>query len=424
MKILKLTAVFLLALLLLTGSLVLTALIPRESIRENMLESARFLEDKPLFGTVLDGVEGSRIDRYADSILLGIAWQYDEENPLESVMLSAYYHTDHQNENENLLEAVEEGKEANQQYLRYWHGSIALVRPLLTVFSLEQIYLLGGAVMIGLTVWLLALLWKKKATVPFFGICLGLIMTGAWFVPLSLEYTWTFLLMLTGTILTVNLASGGKWQHMSLLFLLSGVLTGFLDFLTTETLPLLVPLLTAIWIGLREKDTKFIVGQTAKAALAWGLGYGGMWLSKWILAALVLGENVMPYIAEHVTRRLGGDLGMPLPQYLLGALARNIRCLFPLEYGEAGILAALALVIFAAYVGYVYHKKQISWERIRLFALLGAIPYVRYLILHNHAWLHCFFTYRAQLATILAMVMILGELTDWRWCRFGNTRTK
>lgn len=424
MKILKLSAAFLLAVLLLTLSLVLTAMIPRDAIRENMLESAQFLANRPLFGTVLDGVEGSRIDRYADAILLGIAWQYDGEKPLESVMVSSYYHTDYQNENENLLEAVEAGKEANQQYLRYWHGAILLIRPLLTVFSLEQIYLLDGAVMLALTLWLLTLLWKRKATVPFLGISLGLVMTGAWFVPLSLEYTWTFLLMLVMTILAVKLAYGGKWQYMSLLFLLSGVLTGFLDFLTTETLPLLVPLLTALWFGLRDKDTGFMAGQAVKSTLAWGFGYVGMWLSKWVLAALVLGENVMPYVAEHITRRLGGDLGMTLPQYLLGALARNIRCLFPLEYGAAGILAALALVIFAVYVGYVYHKKQISWKRIGLYAFLGAIPYVRYLILHNHAWLHCFFTYRAQLATILATVIILSELTDWRWRCFGIARKK
>ena len=49
-----------------------------------------------------------------------------------------------------------------------------------------------------------------------------------------------------------------------------------------------------------------------------------------------------------------------------------------------------------------------------LFGVLGLVPYVRYLVLHNHAWLHCFFTYRAQLATVLAVVMILEEMTDWK----------
>ena len=53
--------------------LVLTALIPVSAIQDNMQESAQYLKNCELFGTVIDGAEGSRIDRYADSILLGIA---------------------------------------------------------------------------------------------------------------------------------------------------------------------------------------------------------------------------------------------------------------------------------------------------------------------------------------------------------------
>lgn len=410
MKLLKMCAVFMAAVIFLTGLLVLSAQIPQNDIRENVLESARYLCDGPLFGTVVDGVEGSRIDRYADSILLGIAWQYDSHSPLESVMGSYYYHTDYQNENQNLLEAVTQGKPANQQYLRYWHGSIALVRPMLTVFSLKEIYLCNGLVLAALAIWLLGLLLRKKALVPALGIGLGLILTSSWFVPLSLEYTWVYLLMLAVTIAAAKLAFAGKWQHMGMLFLLSGILTNFLDFLTTETLTLLLPLLTVLWIG-RERPKYKLAGGSI---LAWGLGYAAMWMTKWLLAALVLGENVLPYVAGHVSQRLGGDLGLPLWQYLTGAILRNLGCLFPLEYGTFGILAALALVIFGSYVGYVYQKKSVRWDRVALFGALGLVPYVRYMVLHNHAWLHCFFTYRAQLATVLAVVMILEELTDWK----------
>lgn len=410
---LKYIAVFLSAVIVLTGMLTLSAVIPRSAIRENMHSSAEFLCDGPLFGTVLEGVESSRIDRYADSILLAIAWQYDSENPLESVMLSSYYYTPYQNENQNLLEAVTKELPANQQYLRYWHGSIAILRPLLTVFSLKQIYLLNAIVLAALSIWLLVLLCRKKAFVPAFGIALGLIMTSSWFVPLSLEYTWVYYVMLAVSLAAGKLAWAGNWQHMGILFLLSGMVTNYLDFLTTETLTLLVPLLLLLWMGCREVTFR-PAGFAVKAILFWSLGYVGMWCTKWLLAAVVLGENVMPYVAEHVSQRIGGDLGLSLGRYMIGAVLRNIKCLFPLEYGTAGILVFLALVVFSTYIGYVYQKKRISRVRIGLFTVLGLIPYVRYLVLHNHAWLHCFFTYRAQLATVLAAVMIVEELTDWK----------
>lgn len=411
MRNVKYPAIFLAVVFFLTGLLVLSAQIPQQAIRENMLESAQFLCDGPLFGTAVEGVEGSRIDRYADSILLGIAWQFDGEKPLASVMEASYYYTEYQNENQNMLDAVSQDLPANQQYLRYWHGSIAILRPLLCIFSLPQIYALHGVVLAALALWLLAELCRKKAFVPAFGMVLGLVMTSSWFVPLSLEYTWTYLVMLAGSIIAVNLAYGGKWQHMGILFLLSGMVTNYLDFLTTETLTLLVPLLLVLWIGRTKTEPRpFAV----KAVFAWGCGYVGMWLAKWLLAAVVLGENVLPYVANHVQERLGGDLGLSLGRYMTGAVLRNVGCLFPLEYGTLGVLATLALVIFGSYVGYVYQKKAVFWERVVLLAVLGLVPYVRYLVLHNHAWLHCFFTYRAQMAAVLAVVMILEELTDWK----------
>ena len=416
--ILKYIVIFLLVAALLTALLVFSACIPKSAIRENILESAQYLCEGALFGTVVDGVEGSKIDRYADSILLGIAWQYDSTDPLRSVMLSSYYHTKYQNENENLLDAVVENLAPNQQYLRYWHGSNVLVRLLLIVCSIEQIYLINGIAMAVLAAWLLAVLWRRKYYIPACGIGLGLVLTASWFVPLSLEYTWTYLLMLAGSVLAVKLACAGKWQHMGVFFLLSGMLTNYLDFLTTETLTLLVPLLLVLWIDLhvRRQAMRSMAVNAAKAALRWLLGYGGMWVMKWILASLVLGENVLPYVTGHIQQRVGGG------QSGFSAIVRNVSCLFPLEYGAVGMAAALGLVLALIYVGYVYHKKQINKPWILLLIAIGAVPYVRYLVLANHAYLHCFFTYRAQMATVAALVMIIGEVVDWRWLTHGNAR--
>ena len=50
------------------GCLLLTAMIPRGSIRNHLLESAEYLCEGELFGTVVEGVNSSKIDRYADSI--------------------------------------------------------------------------------------------------------------------------------------------------------------------------------------------------------------------------------------------------------------------------------------------------------------------------------------------------------------------
>ena len=415
--------VFFMTVMLLTGILALSAKIPRSAIKENVQESAEFLCEGELFGLVVDGARGSQIDRYADSILLAIAWQYDSGHPLRSVMRSAYYYNEYRNENENLLEAVTNDCGANQQYLRYWHGSIAIVRPLLVFFSLPQIYMVNGGILAVLVVWLMATLLKGRVYTPAIGVAAGLVLTAFWFVPLSLEYTWTYLLMLLLSIIGVRLALLGKWNCLGIFFLIGGIVTNYLDFLTTETLTLTVPLLLILWIDMHRNENVSgcsLIPKAGKAALAWGFGYAGMWVMKWVLATIVLQENVMPYISGHIGERIGGDIGIGLGHYIMGAVLNNVKCLFPFGYGVAGMFAGMALLLFMAYVGYVYHRKHICRERILLYVLIGLLPYVRYIVLHNHSYLHCFFTYRAQMATVLAVVLILEELTDWRWLSHEN----
>lgn len=410
---------------LLMGMLVLSARIPRALIRENIKESAVYLCKGELFGTLVEGVNGSRIDRYADSILLAIAYQYDSDKPLSSVMWSSYYYTELCNENENLLSAVTNDYEANQQYLRYWHGSNALVRPLLTVFNLQQIYALNGIVLTLLTFLLLAVLLREKAYIPAVGVVLGFVLTSAWFVPFSLEYTWTYLLMLLLSVVGVRLVSQKRYQAVGLFFLISGMVTNYFDFLTTETLTLTVPLLLMMWMRRRQREQckreecntddgkgckEYLFA--GKAACAWIVGYAGMWAMKWLIASVVLSENVTPYVTQHIGERLGGELGIGSFAYIFGSLWRNVKCLFPFEYGEIGTLAGIALIVFAVYLGYVYHGKHVDKKHISLYVLIGLIPYFRFVILHNHSYLHCFFTYRAQMATVLAIVMILERVTE------------
>ncbi|MBQ6774299.1 MAG: hypothetical protein IJP48_09605 [Synergistaceae bacterium] len=74
---------FVLTSLVLLLFLMLCAKIPRSLIRERMLYSARYLCENRLFYEALEGVSSSKIDRYADSILLGISWQYDPDNSLK-----------------------------------------------------------------------------------------------------------------------------------------------------------------------------------------------------------------------------------------------------------------------------------------------------------------------------------------------------
>lgn len=403
-------------------SLLAVTVIPRTAIQKNMQKSAEYLCGRKQFFSVIDDYYGSRIDRYADSILLGIAWQYDADEPVRSVMKSSYYHEEYNNENENLLNAVENGKEANQQYLRYWHGSIAVVRPLLLIMSIKGIYIFNGVILTVLAAVLTVVLIRRKYYGFSAGMITGLIAVAAWFVPLSLEYTWMFILMFIFSLIILGMSEEDRENRFGAVFLCFGMITCFFDFLTTETLTLTVPLLLLLRI---EKDKNKSENQwklPVRMTVMWGLGYVLTWIMKWVIASFVLGENVMPYVSEHISERIGGTeyLGLGLMSYLFGSLKRNVMCLFPIGWGAAGAVIGVILILIYIYIAYVYHKKDADKLQILMYVLIAGIPYVRYLVLHNHAYLHCFFTYRAQLASVLAMILVLEELKVWESMRRGR----
>ncbi len=405
------------AAVILPALLILSALIPKEAIRQHSLESAQYLSDREPFGYVIEGLEGSCIDKYADAILLNIAYHFSAEYPFRSVMLSAYYFTPDHEETENYLIAVENDLGVNRQYLRYWHGSITWVRPLLLFLNLQGIYVLNAVLLILLLAFFCIICARLKEYPLVIAFVVAFVMTRAYFVPLSLEYTWTFLLMLILSILAILLYRKKMEDHYTVFFAVAGMITSFVDFLTTETITLLVPLLVILWLGRKDNSSDAFfkrkdVRMSLFSSIAWVLGYVCMWGMKWLMCSVVMQENAMPYVGEHVSERLGGDMGVSLASFLTGAVTRNIACLFPLGYGALGVMGFTIIVLSAVYIGFVYRRDGFDRGGVILLALVGLVPYVRYLVLHNHSYIHYFFTFRAQFATVAAVVLIIAALVS------------
>ena len=407
--IIKYIAAFAVTVTVLTVTLCLAAKIPTQAIYKHTFESAEYLSAGDTFPYVIDDNPSTKIDRYADAILLNIVWNYDTEYPLRSTMLSAYYYSPDHEETMNLLLSVRDGREANQQYMRYWHGSIAIVRPLLMIMPVQGIYILNAVIMFLLFTAVMILLIRMRQIVPALGITLGIVMTAWWFVPLSLEYTWTCSLALVATVAVICISRKDRTAGYGLFFMITGMVTIFLDFLTTETLTLLFPLLTLLWL---KKDKSDTVKTAVTSVFTWGVGYTLMWITKWLLASMVFQENVIPYLDSHIEEWLIGNVEGVNPFInIVEAILLNIGNLFPLGYGIIGITVSAALIILAVFIAIRYHRKDYDKAFTIAITILGFIPFLRYIVMHNHSYIHHFFTYRALASTILAIVMIIGEIT-------------
>ena len=411
--------IFIVTLLTLFTFTVSAPLIPRSLVKQNMTESADYMVEQGTAHMSLDFYHGSFLDYYADSITLSIAYHLDEDHPVSSSMWANYYGVSTNVMPEYLQESVRNNLETNMEYMRYWHGSASLMRILHVLWNVKQIFLFHSILIAGLLAALLFFLWRNNLKAEAVCYMISVIAVNVWFVPLCLEYTYTILIMLIASIIALKMSPEKKTHLIGPFFLITGMVTVYFDFLTAETLTLLIPLLLILRIrsknGSQQWTTDYLL--VLKSGVLWAIGYIGMWISKWVLAALILRQNMLPFIGEHIAERLDGDVvpGMRPEHYIIEAIQRNLKCLFPYEFGISGavlVFFLIVLLILPVFLNKVRIKKEISKGIILLFGILALLPFLRFAVLHNHAYRHYVFTHRALAATVLAICFIVLELVE------------
>ena len=257
-QLVKYVITFLMIVFTLILLLAMVAKIPRKYVEKNLKEATTYFKENDREVTRVNRKrQYSYLHPYADEIILNIIYCLDTQKPLESV-LEAKYYAKFQNDgsNEKYIELIENDLQANTEYLRYWHGSILIIKPLLIVLTLEQIYILNALILLMLASILIILLIKKKYYSIAISMILGLIMVAIWYVPFCFEYVWTFIIMFITSIISVRIEiknSKNKNQKLYMLYFITGILTCFFDFLTTEIITILVPVLIVLSIRIKEK---------------------------------------------------------------------------------------------------------------------------------------------------------------------------
>lgn len=398
------------------GLLISVALIPRHAIQTNVNKSADYLLERSVFFYLNSDDISSRIDRYADSIILNIAYNYDSEHPLASVMSSSYYFTETANENENLKVSVTEQPDPTTDYARYWHGSNVIIRPLLTFLDIQHMYILNAILLILLLVITFLLINKYFNIGTALCFAVGVVMISPWYVPFSLEYTWAILFMLVASILILKIKEKSSFA-LTAFFLIVGSFTAYFDFLTTETLTLTIPLTLLLCYkhSVAEiPDLKSGIKFSFSMACFWLIGYASAWITKWTLASVVLQKNVFISSIDQAQYRINGaiDSANGLSR-CIAAIIRNIACLFPFSYQKNSGAALFIIIMIIIISVYYVTKKKTGCYMSTLFFLLSLLPFVRFFFLSNHSYIHYFFTYRALLSTIFCIGLAMMYGVDW-----------
>ena len=398
--------------------MILSASVPNSFLQKNMTKSALTIINADAFaycdGNKLNGIA----DNYADSIWLNVAWYMGKENPLLSSIDTRYYDGEKQQEKTGLYLAVtNEQQEANTDYTRYWHGTAGVIRMFHLFTDLNGIRNIGFMTVLCLAATIMILLIRDGkdwiAVIFFISVCLIKI----WNVRLSMEYQPAFIIGFGMCILYLLFEKKGD-ECLILLSVTGGTLIAFFDFLTTETIVLLLPLILVVTVrGIEQRSGTF---ENSMSAVIWqGIGWLGAYaatmLTKWCLASLLTGTNKFSNALNSVGERIGGNIpGTGELNFFMKKFAApiaNLSALFGGSQRVTGISVVAGLVFLGmfAVISWVALKKGNKENKTatKILIILGCVIMVRYLVLNNHSYIHAFFTCRGMISMIMSLFFIL-----------------
>lgn len=411
--------------------LLATTLIPQGAVRENVKAGAGYFYETPLFESAVGNLENFKRDNYADCITAGIAWHLGEGEPLRAVLEANYNFLPDENVNESFYRQMQGENVNTESYSRYWHGSAGIIRLLFLFTDIEGIRYTIAVIGLILNVAMVISLIRKKQVALCITYTIAFLLVNGVFALSCLEYAFIFLLVPLITVFLITSKRMKEERNVAATFLVAGMLTAFFDFLTAETLTFTVPfviyfitvrseeMMKETKTAQRRKDWLFLL----KSGICWCVGYVGMFLAKWGLSALVLGKDTFLASADLALERINGDVSLTLSstgpkadlgQRLAGIFQRNLGCLYwsPQDIKiSTVILITLIIVSVSGIFWYMMRKEKYEYDRAVLFTVVALVPYLRFLVVSNHAYIHYFFTYRAQLVTVMVLLYLLYDTT-------------
>ena len=388
--------------------MLLVQLLPTGKMFTNVLNSKDTIVKEFDYGLVVDGYPATLTGGFTDSLMLEFAIYNTPHSAAQQVMnmYRAESCTDGGwRAGESLVDYLDGSPNQHEvTYARYWHGYLVILKPLLLLASFNTIRMINGAFQL-LLLCLVIVLYTKKGygnIAVSLGIAMPFLMFTSSFTSLSLSIC-LYLALLQLLILPMIKPTENSGV-LTTFFLVSGALTAYFDFLTYPLITLGFPLVAYLCMT-KEKNAKQF-GQIGLSGVCWGIGYAFMWASKWLLAAIFAGGDVLSDATSTIAQRTSAmDSRGRLAGYLdivkdnLSPYANRAFLLFMAA-------AVIGLIIFIAGKGLKEYLKTLKTALPVI--CLAILPFLWWFVTSNHSGEHWQFTCRIFAITIFA---VFGGLT-------------
>ncbi len=381
---------------------VLVYMIPTDRIRANIANGIDIYHSETNFYMYSDGYLSTMNDNDSDSVILGET-AYSSGNPLVDALESKYpiIETDEWQPRINNTIAYSHFNDdefSYYPYSRYWHGYVTILKPFFYFFDFADarvfnyIFQLLAYIIVG---YLLAAKIHPRYLIAYFSL---LVVFNPVIIALAFQYSpCTYIMLITMMILLKfqGVIADGRFMWV---FMLSGILTAYFDFLTFPFVTLGVP---SVLLLLTEDSNIVKMRKCFFSGLFWCVGYVGMWAGKWVLSSLILNRNVIEEAAEYVSNRTGNSDPLTTRSDAFMAVC-GVLMKWPY------LLIGVALICFVV-VKYIIPAVKAGNLR-KMFT--GFAPFV-FVAMYGVIWIlftyeHCYenqkFTYRELGITVFALL--------------------
>ncbi|HOS15521.1 MAG TPA: hypothetical protein PKX15_00630 [Bacteroidales bacterium] len=384
---------------------VLSCIIPNHKINENIERSAKRLKNQGDYPFAIIPKKSYQMDNFTDAMILNQIHCIDNQHPYKSFVLVAHQVQWGLNKSKGLLYRIENPKEPNSFYPRYWHGSTFLFRPLFLIGDFEKVRWILHAISSSLLLFLAVVLSRKTNIVKTLAMMGGLLFVNMFVTQFSIQFAPVWILSLLASILVCYHYQNK--QYILMLFFVIGSLTAYVDLLTTPLLTLGMPLTVLFMIYEHQKQEISLIKGLKKItfhSLLWGVAYGFTWMSKWIIATLTTNRNVIEDAIQTFLFRLDPKA------YIEKTFTR-----WDAVVGNADVLqwVYINMVICALLLFVVFFFRKEGWRNFVFFMIIAVFPYVWYFVVANHSYLHYWFTYRTQAFSISCIFLALLSMVSF-----------
>lgn len=376
---------------------VISCWLPDQSIKKHVSQIAPVMQEQGCYPQAIIMDTACRQDNFTEALILNQIYNVDRKHPIRSSMMlmSHVYESGYDMTNSLLRSTCQESGGWFKLYPRYWHGNSFLFRVLLIFASYPALQWMMFAVSSLLLVLFLCTYYGRARIGKTLAFLLSWLLVYGFVSQFSIQFFPVLAIALVTSTLVVRHDS--DLPYLSVLFFVVACLTCYFDLLTTPLLTFGWPLV--VWVSLQDSATlrdRDHLSRMVGWGLLWVTGYALTFFTKWVLGSAFLEMNVLKDGFNQVFYRIGAE---EFSRW--DAVVQNIKMI-------PWIFVCIVFVVMM--VLSVSHFRAKGWFKAVLLLVIGVMPYVWYLALSNHSFIHFWFTYRIQAITLAALFLSVQSL--------------